>query len=78
MRKNKKLNLIEGIFIGNERGFGFVEVDGREDDIFIPPNSTASAMHGDIVSVKIVSESVDDKRAEGRVIEVLKRNTKIL
>ena len=78
MRKNKKLNLIEGTFIGNERGFGFVEVDGRKDDIFIPPNSTASAMHGDIVSVKIVSEGFDDKRAEGRVIEVLKRNTKIL
>ena len=77
-KKNRMLNFVEGTFVGNERGFGFVEVEGRENDIFIPPKSTASAMHGDIVLVKIVEESADDKRAEGRVVEVLKRNTKVI
>ncbi len=78
MRKNKKFDLMEGTFLGNERGFGFVKIEGREDDIFIPPKSTASAIHGDIVLVKIVEECIDDKRAEGRVVEVVKRNTKTI
>lgn len=78
MRKNKKFNLMEGTFLGNERGFGFVKIEGRNEDVFIPPKSTASAMHGDIVLIKIVDESDTDKRAEGRVVEVLKRNTKTI
>ena len=69
-------NLVTGTFVGNERGFGFVEIEGREDDIFIPPNDTGSAMHGDTVSVKIVIEKTEEKRAEGRIVEIVKRNVK--
>ena len=60
MKKNR--NLVTGIFVGHERGFGFLEVEGREDDIFIPPNSTGPAMNGDVVSVEIVSEKVEETR----------------
>ena len=74
MKKNR--NLVTGIFVGHERGFAFLEVEGREDDIFIPPNSIGAAMNGDIVSVEIVSEKIEERRAEGRVIEVIERNTK--
>ena len=33
---NAKTERIIGTFIGNQRGFGFVEVDGRQEDLFIP------------------------------------------
>lgn len=35
----------EGTFIGHPKGFGFVEVEGEENDIFIPEDSTGTARH---------------------------------
>ena len=46
-----------GTFLGTQRGFGFVRVDGRENDIFIPEEYTKNAFHEDEVAVKIVSEA---------------------
>ena len=40
----KKKQKIEGIFRANEKGFGFVEVEGLEEDLFIPPNSVNKAL----------------------------------
>ena len=39
--------IMEGTFIGHYKGFGFVEVEDQEQDIFIPENDTGSAMHQD-------------------------------
>ena len=64
-----------GKFIANERGFGFVELDNDENDIFIPPNMTNGSMTGDTVNVKIVNSAGEGHRAEGKVIEILKRGT---
>ena len=37
LREFEKQGLIkEGTFIGNQKGFGFVELEDEEDDIFIP------------------------------------------
>ena len=37
LKSLKKQGLVkEGVFIGNPRGFGFVETGGDEEDIFIP------------------------------------------
>ena len=41
--------IMEGTFIGHYKGFGFVEVEDQEQDIFIPENDTGSAMHQDKV-----------------------------
>ena len=49
-------NLLIGKFIGNERGFGFVEIENRDEDIFIPASAVKSAMNGDIVAVRITEE----------------------
>jgi len=35
-------------------GFGFVAVEGREEDIFLPPDQMQPLMHGDIVEVRTV------------------------
>lgn len=66
-----------GKFIGNPSGFGFVEVEGMESDIFIPATRTGGAMHGDTVSVRLLSAPgtplVPGKRVEGEISKVLKR-----
>lgn len=70
--------LLVGKFVGNERGFGFVEIEGRDEDIFIAPSDTKSAMHGDIVSVRVTHEKDGSRRAEGCVCDVIQRNVKTL
>ena len=70
-----KEKLKTGKFISNERGFGFVEIENEKDDIFIPPHMTNGSMTGDTVTVKIVSNEANNHRAEGKIIEILKRAT---
>ena len=36
-----------GVFSGNARGFGFVAIEGQEEDVFIPADRTGEALHGD-------------------------------
>lgn len=66
---------INGIFRGNERGFGFVTVDEEEADIYIPKQFTHYAMDGDEVAVDILQPAnpFTDKGAEGKVVAVVKR-----
>lgn len=61
-----------GIFLGNARGFGFVSVEGRLQDVFIPADKTGGAMDGDRVQIRI-EEETGGKRAEGAVERVLDR-----
>ena len=42
---------LKGTFIAHPRGFGFVEIEDRENDIFIPEDQTGGAMHKDVVQV---------------------------
>ena len=76
MKKNN--NLLIGTFISNERGFGFVELEEGESDIFIPHENVKSAMNGDIVSCRIIKDAEGGKRAEGKIVDVLKRNVRIV
>lgn len=68
---------LEGTFIAHPRGFGFVEVDGREADLFIPEEATAGAMHRDTVSVAVL-QSREGKRQEGRIVKILEHGIKEL
>ncbi len=61
---------LTGTFISNQRGFGFVEIEGREQDLFIPEDKTHGAFHKDTVSVKLL-KAQHGKRQEAEVIEVL-------
>ncbi len=61
-----------GIFSGTQRGFGFVILEGDEEDIFIPENATNGALHGDKVMVTI-SEEQTGRRKEGAVVQILER-----
>ena len=63
----------EGIFIGHPKGFGFVEIEGQDEDIFIPESDTGTAMHQDKVRIIIRDGQKDGKRKEGVVVKVLER-----
>ena len=68
----------KGKFIYNEREFGFVETDDDDKDIFIPPNMTFGSMTGDIVRVKITTPAEENHRAEGTIVDIIERKTKVL
>lgn len=61
---------ISGVYTGNSRGFGFVTIEGEEDDIFIPAENANGAMHMDTVAITI-SPQQNGKRREGTVIKVI-------
>lgn len=59
-----------GTFISNSRGFGFVEVEGQEEDLFIPEEYTGGAFHLDTVQVELLKDQ-RGKRKEARVTAIL-------
>nr|WP_143319586.1 ribonuclease R [Clostridium sp. HBUAS56010] len=66
-----ELGSIAGVFSGHPKGFGFVSVEGMDQDVFIPEDKTGSALHGDTVLIGVESKSGNGKRAEGHIIKVL-------
>ena len=72
---------VNGIFSGHPKGFGFVTVEGMEQDVFIPEDKTGAALHGDRVQIVVEPDSrmsgsrsgmgSGGRRAEGAVIRVL-------
>ena len=68
-------HLRKGIMRANKKGFGFVEIDNMEDDIYISQDNMNGAIHDDIVLVEITSKMTLD-RLEGRILKILERRTK--
>ena len=66
-----------GIFSAHHRGFGFVTIEGRDGDLFVPPDDTGDAMDRDTVQV-IIDENGRGGRAEARVLKVLKHANETL
>ena len=66
-----------GLFSAHHRGFGFVTIEGRDGDLFVPPDDTGDAMDGDTVQV-IIDENGRGGRAEARVLKVLKHANETL
>ena len=61
---------VVGQFMATSRGFGFVAVDGMEEDIFIPEHAVGVAMNGDTVAVRL-EQGRRGKRPEGVIEKVL-------
>lgn len=61
-----------GTFISHPKGFGFVEIDGRDEDLYIPEDFVNGAFHKDTVKVALLSGQ-NGRRQEAQVIEVLAR-----
>ncbi len=73
-----KKKILTGTFIAHQKGFGFVAVEGEEEDIFISPEDTGGALHQDIVQISLLPVSAG-KRKEGKVEKIIERGmTKIV
>ena len=77
-RKNKYILMdekyVEGTFNANQKGFGFVKIDGEEEEIYISSENAKTALNGDIVLVKIIEDKNASKKKEGKIIKIIKRN----
>ncbi|MBQ3666020.1 MAG: ribonuclease R [Lachnospiraceae bacterium] len=63
-------NILVGKYEGTPKGFGFVVVDGEEEDIFISESNSHGALNGDRVQVALRS-SKTGKRREGEIINII-------
>lgn len=68
----EKSHLRKGVMRTNKKGFGFVEVENMDDDIYVAQDNMNGAIHDDIVLVEITSKMNLD-RLEGRILKVIKR-----
>ncbi|MCE0738402.1 ribonuclease R [Bacillus sp. G16] len=69
----EKMNLIKGKISAHAKGFAFLlPEDTSLSDVFIPPTELNTAMNGDIVMVRLNSQS-SGSRQEGTVIRILER-----
>lgn len=68
-------NILVGMYEGNAKGFGFVSIEGEEEDIFISESSANGAMNGDVVQV-VLRCSKSGKRREGEIIKVIEHAVK--
>lgn len=65
-----------GTMIGNKKGFGFVNVDDSNIDIFVAPSNMNNAIDKDRVIVEVLNEKGDE--IEGKVVRIVDRNLDIM
>ena len=66
-----ELFTLKGSFSSTSRGFGFVTVEEKDNDIFIAPDNTLGALPGDVVLVSVISHANGSRREEGRIVRIL-------
>ncbi len=71
--KKTEGSLLTGTFISNGKGFGFVEIEDREEDLYIPEDKVNGAFHKDTVQVALMSGRGAGKRQEAQVVSILSR-----
>lgn len=64
-----------GTFTRHARGYGFVAIEGEDEEIFIPAGQVNGAIHMDTVQVAI-APSLTGKRREGTIVKVLSHGLK--
>lgn len=65
--------IIEGIYKGYRKSFGFVIPGLGQEDIYIDEKNRGSALHNDKVRVSIIKSKTSRHKREGRILEVLER-----
>ena len=68
---NMKEKYLTGTFKGNEKGFGFVKVEDREDEIYISRENTRGALNGDIVGIRIIGKRENGEHEEGKIVKII-------
>lgn len=70
-------HLLKGRLSVNKKGFGFVVVDGRDEDIYIDAKNMNGALNNDLVVVEEL-KGQNGKKTEGRVVKVLKKENNLI
>ncbi len=89
IQKNRKskYSLVEegkylsGVFRANEKGFGFVKVEGKEEEIYIAKNNTKGALNGDKVLLEMIQnskENTQEGHEEGKIIKIISHDKNCL
>ena len=65
-------NTITGSVDMKNTGKAYISPEDGSDDIFIAPNNTDHALHGDTVKVQLFPKR-KDKKPEGQIVEIVKR-----
>ena len=68
MKKETKI----GTYSKSQKGFGFVKPEDCEEEIYISKENSQNALNGDLVIIEITAEKTADKKAEGRIIKIIK------
>ena len=72
--KNKQNdNYFKGKFMDTNGAFGFVRVEGVDDDIFVHGSKTMGAINGDEVLVYVTKGAKGSKKVEGEIIKIVNR-----
>lgn len=48
-----------------------MEIEGMDEDLFVPEEYTKNAFHQDIVDVEVIKEKTKDRRAEGKIVQII-------
>lgn len=70
-------NIKTGKYMGTQRDFGFVRIEGEEEDIYIAGGHTKGAVDGDTVRVAI-EEKRNGRKREGTVTEIVERGNGVI
>lgn len=62
----------DGVYRKNAKGFGFVKIENEEDEIYISKTNSLNALNGDEVLIEIIEEKNKVKKAEGKIVRILK------
>ena len=80
IRKNRKSKyslmekdkFYEGVFRANEKGFGFVKIDGITEEIYISRSNTKGSLDGDKIIIEIINnDSERNAHKEGKVVKII-------
>ena len=62
---------IEGKYNKNSKGYGFIEIEGTEEKIYVNEKNSKNALNGDTVLLEIIKDKDKDLKAEGKIIKIL-------
>ena len=68
---------VKGTFSCTSKGFGFVTVEGEDDDYYIHEKNMNGAFHEDTVLMQVLDDHpTSGRRKEGKIIKILERGIK--
>lgn len=73
-RSKRVIEEVEGTLRMAAGGYGFVEIEGRTEDIFIPGAKMRNALNNDRVRVAITRKASENHSQEGEIIQIIERS----